>query len=393
MQTGALLDPHSLLDIQLANMILLGFLDSNSSALSSAILDSVSTQQAIANLLEVFPVTPRQNCEGLDTCHHAQATLRNDLALKLFEVYFGAALCRGENTSGLIIMKSFVHRTARTLDQSACEFSVFDRKAHQGQTALNLMPGPKSSKVNRDWRSRLTESFEKNALASHDKMMKNIEEVCYDLERRCYDVEGPLRLAEEERDKRIMETEELQRQTEHLEKELEQSAHVLSDLKQENFSLVENAESTSAKMQGLSMSLDAAKHELEVQSELIENISQDKEIMRTRELELIAISTAKDDQIEELQEDVHRFQSENERLTHALSSTSNDQASSLQKATALQRELSELKERFEESSLICARKEDEIQRLLADGEEIRMEMGALKAMVRYDAENSLETIG
>ncbi|KAJ5220074.1 hypothetical protein N7468_009278 [Penicillium chermesinum] len=378
-QNDALPDRNSLSDLHLSGMILSGLQNSKSPVLSSAILDSVSTQQTIANILEAFPIVSSQaQCEGLETCHIAKVELQNKILLTLFEIYFAAVLTRSGDDQGVIMMKAFVDRSASSLSNGICRFSVSCQSSLRGQASLNSLPNLPSSQVPRDWRTCITESFKQNAQESHQTLMEKIEEVCYDLERRCYEVEAPLRLAEAECDRKILETEVLLRQKEQLEKKLEEAAQVLSDLRQEVNDQEENTESMSGQIKQLSMSLNAARSQLEAQSNHSEEIiRQEKEQARTRELDLIAISTEKDDQIEDLQEEVHRLHSEKAQVQQALDNAAKEQAIL---STTLRHEVAELKEQLEKSSRVSARKEDEIKRHQADAEDMRMEMETMKTM-------------
>lgn len=383
MQNGAVPDRNSLSDLKLAKMILLGFQSSNSQYLSSAILDSVSTKQSIADLLEGFPAVASQTqCEGLNICHHTTNAMKNEVLSALFDTYFAAELSRGGNDQGVIIMKSFVHRSAKLLTGGTCQFSESRAMDFQSRGSLQISPGATSSENSRDWRSCLTDSMRQSAQISHENMMRKVEEVCFDLERRCYDVEGPLRSAEEQRDLKTLETEEIHRQKLELEEKLQQSDQMIANMKQEMADMEENRESTSGREQALSLSLESVRHELDTQKQSAEKaIQQEKEEARTRELDLIAASTAKDENIEELQEEVHRLQSENDRMIQALDNASVEQAASMEMSATLRQEISDFREKFEENIILCAQKEDEVKRLLADSEDIRMELSTAKAMV------------
>jgi FtsZ-binding cell division protein ZapB len=207
------------------------------------------------------------------------------LVLNLFDFHSAAALAQngGDNTITKTI-KSFVDRVVRSLPGSKCGFSTASPKdfrvtlAVQDRHDFSTANGP-----NPNWRSGLTEVFMQNAQASHDCMIKKVEDICSDLEQRCYNVEGPLRAVEEERDSAIHEAEKLKQHNEGLEVRLQESSNTVSVLRHELSCLEEHTESASARAEELSASLDSARHDLQEQHQAFEERMRAEMVKRAAE--------------------------------------------------------------------------------------------------------------
>ncbi|KAJ5930443.1 hypothetical protein N7466_005936 [Penicillium verhagenii] len=383
-QEGDLPGRNLLSDLHLASLILAGFQAAQSPALVDALLESISTRDSILNLLSSFPAKLNATqCQGLEVCICAKIGMQNRVLINLFEIYFSAALARGGNQKEILIMKSFINHSEKSLMGEGCSLSTSHLKDFRYSVSLRKQQDFSSTDYpNRDWRSGVTDTLMQNAQNTQDNVSKKIEDVCVDLERRCYEVEGPLRLAEEERDRQILESEQLKRQNKDLEKQLENSASGISDLQQNLARLEEYAAKACANVEELSVALESARQELEEQRRLsAQTIHLEQEKARDRELDLLATSTAKDDQLEEQQEKLDCLQSENQQMLQALESYSTEQVTSNEKFTSLLAELSQTKDMFEANKVLCSEKEDEIQRLLVESEHAQMEMENMKAMI------------
>jgi predicted nuclease with TOPRIM domain len=95
----------------------------------------------------------------------------------------------------------------------------------------------------------------------------------------------------------------------------------------------------------------------------------------------MATSTEKDDQLEELQEKLHRLQSDNEKMRQSLDAGMQEKAYSSETVASLQRDVEEHKEGLEQHRNLCFEKEGEIQRLLAANKDLQMESENMKTMV------------
>ena len=374
----------SLASLHVAALFLSAFQSTGSKPIISSLLNSVSTKDAIASLFAKFPVVPSQDeCCGSEVCYCAYAALKNKILLSLFEIYFAAALSQNGNTTDVMLMKSFVDRATKSFAEKGCGFSIVDSKEFREPLLLRSTQDFSSTHPpTRDWRSGVTEAFMQNAQLSHDNMMKKIGDICSDMERRCYDVEGPLRSAEQERDHHIAEKEQLKHQSEDLQRKLEQSSHTISCLQHDLSRMGENAENASCRVQELTATLESTHQELQEQRCISEDtLSMERKSARSRELDLIAMATEKDDQFEELQEKTDRLRSENEEMRKALDAASKEMNTSSETSASLRNELAQIKSLLEKTKVICEQKEDEVKRLLADNEDLRVELGTVKATV------------
>lgn len=311
--------------------------------------------------------------------------MKNKVLVNLFDLYFAAVLSKDGETADFMLMKSFVDRAVDSLTYVNCSFSTSNAKDFR--SSLSICKGQDFTSTQlpvRDWRLGMTDLFTQNANTSRGTMMKKIEDICFDLERRCYDIEGPLRCAEEERDRSTSEAEQLKLHNGELERQLEHSSHTVFDLQQELSRLEDQAESACSRVDELAASLAGAREELDQQRrQSEETLQNERKTTRSRELDFMASSTGKDDLIEELQENLRQLQSDNEQMRQNLDTVSDDQNGLLEAAKALQQELAEAKTSLETNKLLCSEKEDEVQRLLADSEDMRLELANMKNTVRW----------
>lgn len=376
--------PGSMCSLHVAELLLSNFQSAQFQLITSCLLNSASTKETMASLLGRFPTVQNQtHCQGCEVCYCAYGTLKNKIFLSLFEIYFSSALSQHRDNTDILVMKSFVGRVTPSLTQKNCLFFTSDRQSFQQSLFVRDRRDFASANLPaRDWRPGVAEKLAQNARTSHDTMMKLLGDVCLDLERRCYDVEGPLRSVEAERDQHALGAEQLRHQKEELERQLGQSATSVSALQQDLTRLEEHAEGACARAEELSASLDATRQEFQDQRRLSEQtLHVEREAARTRELDLIAMSTAKDDQLEELQDELRRLQSENELMRQKLDLSSKDKAASSETTASLRSELEEVKGHLASARDMCSQKENEVKRLLTDKEDMRMEMGTMKTKV------------
>ena len=374
---------NTLSDLYLAELILSGFHSVKSTLVVSALLDSISTKDTMLSLIDMFPAQSTQvQCNGADTCQCEKVTLQNRVLISLFELYFAAALSRNGNDKDTQALKRFVNSAASSITRSNCKFL----------TACNKKPYPRISGYNRksvsaeplssNWRSVLAGEFMELAQITQDSMMRKIEVVCADLDRRCRNVETPLRAAEEERDKHISEVNSLKCQNEELARQLQVSLQDISQMQQEVTRVEERAERSTSREDELTASLNSAQEELRHQQRHFDvALQREREDARTRELDLIATSTEKDDQLEELQDQVHHLQAENHEMQEAISAAATEQASSCSALSCMGKELSETRKALETTKALCSQKEDKIRCLLAEKEDEQKELGIMKTRV------------
>lgn len=372
--------------LHVSGLLLSGFQSAESQSVVSSLLRSASTKDTIARVLGSFPIEQKSSiCQGSEVCNCAYSSMKNKIFLRLFEIYFAAALSHNGSDTDILVMKSLVGRVTTTFTQHECPFSISDTKDFRGSLSVRDRRDFTSTEYpTRDWRSGVAETFRQNAQTSHDNMMKVIGDVCFELERRCYDVEGPLRAVESERDRNALEAEQMRRQNEELESQLRESSDTISALQQDLARLEEQTESAYARVEELSTSLDSARQETQEQRRLFQKtLHVEREAARTRELDLIATSTAKDDQLEELQGELRGLRSENEQMRLGLDEASKEKATSSNSFACLQNELADVKALLETAKATCSQKEDEVKRLLTDKEDMRMELGTLNQMVWF----------
>ncbi|KAF4247038.1 hypothetical protein CNMCM8980_007847 [Aspergillus fumigatiaffinis] len=226
---------------------------------------------------------------------------------------------------------------------------------------------------------RLVKANAVSSRMTHDNLIRKMEEVCFDLEQRCTTIEAPLRAVEDERDQIAVQAEQLQQQKSELELQLQQASSTVSELQQEISHLEKHARSTSARVEELSASLDTARRELEDQRRNSqETTNSEREKARTRELDLLASITEKDDQIEELQEETRNLQEDNDALRQTLDTVSKDKGTALEHTTALKQDIVRLEQCVEHGELLLAKKDEEISRLQADQGHMNSNMEALQ---------------
>ena len=344
-------------------------------------------RESINELIESFPRQPHQSqCEQSSTCHAAVSTAENNLLVDLFDLYSRASMLQNMNGENKLqtetnIISKFMAQVKNGMRESKCGFTPaepFD--VRDSLSYLNIRDV--SSNPRRNWRADVSETIMLGARASHDDLMKKVEEVCRDLEHRCHDTEAPLRVIEEERDKAIFEAGQLRRQTSELEDQVQQAFGTITDLQQNTFNLEDHAEAATARVEELSAGLDAARKELEDQRRSFDESRQsERENARTKELGLMATLTARDDQLEELQMENHEQKTENEELRKTLDSVSKENGATLENAASLRKEISRIEGLLETSQQLTVERDGEIERLLAEKGHIDLEMVDIRKKV------------
>ncbi|KAJ5372625.1 hypothetical protein N7517_004631 [Penicillium concentricum] len=336
-------------------------------------------REALGEMVEYFPRQPSESqCSGGAWCGSELYTKQNKLFLSLLKLYNMVSAQNGSD----ILMKSFMGRVEQSMPSLECAFSTTTPKAFRGSLALRDRHDISSSQINRDWRSGVTELFMQNAQTSHDSMMRKIEDMCFDLESRCHDVEGPLRAAEEERDRYASENEQLKTQNTELETKSGGLSECFVEAGHENTRLEQLLQGQCAYTDELTMSLESAREELQQQQRSSEKaLLVEKEKARSKELEMMATLTEKDDQLEELQQEMCSLQMKNEQMRQSLDQVSSEKATLSELSSSLKQELASATETLKQTRLLADEKEDEVKRLLAQEEELRKQLGSMEATV------------
>lgn len=374
-----------MINLHVSGLLLSRFKADISQRMIQSLLNSPSTMQTIASLFGKFPAAPHQSqCQGSQVCHCAYHSLQNKVLLDLFEIYFAAALSNSGDTTDVFIMKSFVERVTNSLDSHRCTFAQSETCTYRKSFDLrNRQAFTAKRQPIRDWRAAITELHVQNAETYHSTIIKKVEDICFDLERRCYDIEAPVRSAEEERDKQKSEAEQLRRQNQNLTRQLNNSTQAISTLQQDLARLEEHAGSASARAEELSESLEVARQELRNQQHRSDDeLQEEQERARSRELELIASCTEKDDRLEELQETLRQLELRNEHLQEVVETSSRERATSAETTAALRQEIAEVKELLEANKTLCCQKEKEVKRLLAGNTDLQIELENVQNTVR-----------
>ncbi|KAL1851940.1 hypothetical protein Plec18170_006243 [Paecilomyces lecythidis] len=234
-----------------------------------------------------------------------------------------------------------------------------------------------------DWRTKIGQALIENAYSSHETVIHKIEEICRDMEYRCHNAEAPLRDVTDQRDQLASEVEALKRHNRELEIRVEQSSHATHTLQQEMAHLEEEAKKTSARSKDLETQLAAAQKELEDEKrDSQEYAASEREKARSKELDLIASLTEKEDQVEELQNELHDKSLENGRLRETVETVIENNTSGCELIASLRQEIGELQQTLRNKTSDNDRMDSEIREFSSHKERLQSE--------RDDLQNKLE---
>ncbi|KAF7156422.1 hypothetical protein CNMCM5623_010092 [Aspergillus felis] len=356
--------------IELSRSVLLGLQSVEPRILSSAMpaYDLREISHTLNELVGIFPKKPNHSqCRGANLCYASTSNSANELLFDLivFTSHMSVLATMGSGTnnpSGTSNLANCLLKAKELIPKNKCSFSGFEPWDLRVKSPLTGLP--KRGPISRDdWKAGIAETLMLSSRMTHDNLIRKIEEVCFDLEQRCTTIEAPLRAVEEERDQIAVQAEQLQQQKSELELQLQQASSTISELQQEISHLEKHALSTSARVEELSASLDTARRELEDhRRNSQETTNSEREKARTRELDLLATITEKDDQIEELQLETRNLQEDNDALRQTLDTVSKEKGTVLEHATALKQDV----------------KDEEISRLQADQGHMNSNTEALK---------------
>lgn len=389
LKTAFSTDGSAIFTANLARLFLSGLRKLDVQPLGSKARDLASSlgRETVLKLLEHFPRRPpHPQCDGSIACHTELAASENKLLMDLLD--FCSLSPSLDNNAfgapGTNCLAVFMAQVQRNLPGGKCVFTAAKPLNFRHSFLLPDRQQNPSIYPRRDWKAGIAETVTSNAHNLHENMMKQVQEICWDLEHRCYDTEAPLRAVEEERDMFYFETEDLKRQKTELEDRIQQSSSAISSLQHRTTSLEKHAESVSAHAEDLSTKLEAVQNELEEQRRYSEEMThRENEKARTKELDLIATLTEKEDQLEELQGEIHEQRVENEEVRKALDSVSKEKAVSLENAISLRQEIAKLEDTIESNKRSATEKGEEIQQLLADKQRARVEFEALENEVSF----------
>ncbi|KAJ5357534.1 hypothetical protein N7541_004692 [Penicillium brevicompactum] len=401
---------QSLATLRLAHLVLAGLRELDLEATGFNLNSSINPlRQAVGETIEHFPRTPSESqCSNSAICTSQLCMMQNRLFLSLMALYNTFSL---KKNGGDIMMESFLFKVEDSLPDVRCGFSTTSPASHGGSFSLPETSRSSSTRIDRNWRAGITNVFMQNAQTHHDNMMRKIEETCFDLERRCEDVEGPLRIVEEERDRYALEAQHLRERTEELIKELKEksdevdaarrtSSEHLTEFGHEHTRLEQLLQEQYSHRDDLMRSIETLRFDLQEQQNRSENaIVSERDKNRSKELELMATITAKDDQVEELQEELVKMRSMYEQTCQTLAQASEENSNARETSGSLELELAGATQSLERFKLmnaenedrisdlvgLTAQKDDQISLLLAREQDLRKELGSLETSVEQQA--------
>ncbi|KAL4924880.1 uncharacterized protein BDV17DRAFT_201212 [Aspergillus undulatus] len=347
--------------LKISQLVLQGLQSSNLRLASTV---SERHGKTINKLLSNFPRQPSGlGCLGTTICYDSVLKLENDLLSDLFTFWVGLTLPEMPNPSGLTTLATFMNRSKLLLSGSKCASS--QNKPLQLRAEVSYLKDRHESDVTRnDWRAGVRDVVTTNSMKMNDSIMQKVEDICYDLEQRCGSIEAPLRLAEEQRDSYRLEAEQLKEQVHNLEYQLQQASNTITGLREEMSQLATHASSATDRVEELSANLAQARHEIEeLRRTSQDTLSTEKELSRTRELDIIATLTERDERIDELQEAIKCQTEANEQLRAELASVSEQKDNSLEELSATKHEISALKAEQEQNRESNAQKDRKIEHL------------------------------
>ena len=264
-----------------------------------------------------FPMEPRQpHCEGSEVCHHAYLSAQNVLLVEFLALSFTAALLATrpdhdpDHSDALSRFPSYMTQiNDRTSHRDPCSFVQRSRWQRSDPSTLQMaMEIGFGNSPNQDWKSKVANALIQDACVSHESIIKRVEETCQCLEHRYDQFEGPLRAMMDERDRWAVQVEERNRK---LEVQREKASQLIAILNRKVTGLDNKARSVSAHAKDLTVRLSTKEKELD---ELQGHANSERENARTRELDLMAMVTEREEQLDEAREVWQETSCENEKL-------------------------------------------------------------------------------
>ncbi|RAK96539.1 uncharacterized protein BO80DRAFT_391490 [Aspergillus ibericus CBS 121593] len=348
-------------------------------------------KQVIWQVMENFPRQPSSSpCNSSHTCTALRSQMENELIYDFSSFYVHASLLRDmtQNSSTEIsTVQMFMARYKQLLLVPKCPFAEIEpARPTKTLPPLDVREGSPGLGSRPDWRSAITETLMLNARRSNDNLLHKIGEVCYDLEQRCDSIEAPLRAVEQERNAAILEAQQAKEQNSTLESQLQQASDTIAGLRLEISRLETHAEAASIRAEELSATLDAARRDLENQKrESQDTVVNEREKARSRELDLVASITKRDDQLEALQEEITDQKTENMAIRNALDKISKEKSSLLEQTASLNQDVVGLEEKLERCQMLLARKDEDMQKILSDKDDKEREVEALRTKLDEEA--------
>lgn len=185
--------------------------------------------------------------------------------------------------------------------QDTCQIGLSYRVDRVGQLSLfEAASSPALATASRHWKARLADELCRDATHRHDTVVRIVGEVCRDLEARCEVTEQPL-VEERARSthlRRRLETSE--KKLAEVEIQQQERALILTGMETEKNSLVAQVQVAEQRLRDLSGELDKVHQKFDRAKQEIKHAAEaNQETAKQRELEQLAILTAKDEIIED----------------------------------------------------------------------------------------------
>ncbi|KAL4821036.1 hypothetical protein BDW67DRAFT_76673 [Aspergillus spinulosporus] len=359
----------SLVKLQISKLVLQGL---RFPKLQPAGIVSEQHCNTINGLMKDFPRQQpfASKCDGAIVCYSSALRLESDLLCDLLAFWAETTLPRNTEepsySSGTAMLISFLSRSTLLLPELQCATSQIEpletRSAIPTLKIRKTVDAPRNN-----WRNDMRDVMMTNSKMLNDSIMQKIEDICYDLEQRCDSIEAPLKVAEEERTKYYLEAEQLKKQNRGLQTQLQQATSTNAELREEMSRLALHADSAADRVDELSASLAQARHELEeLQRTSQDALCNQRESFKTRELDLVASLTEKEERLDELQEEIKCQMVANGELRENLAEASRVKESLVEEIAAVKAEVSTLQTKLEENKVSLTQKDERIKELAVE---------------------------
>ncbi|OJK00732.1 hypothetical protein ASPACDRAFT_117135 [Aspergillus aculeatus ATCC 16872] len=365
-------NPSDLQSLEIARSLVTGLQNADAKLFATCISETILREcsKSMSRPLESFPRAPSStHCHESSICYDLHSQLQNELVCDLFACNLYASLSHKSDASGLYpaevgTLRLFTEKSKQFLCRRRCtipEIKPNDRvRIVSPLRSHGDLPSSRSN-----WREALTETLMLNSRTSQETMIRAIENICYDLEQRCGNVEAPLRAVERERDEYSLEAEKLREQNVELQSQLVKCSGTIDDLHQDFFRLEHQSEAASMRAEELTANLKALQKEFaDHRRESQETVTCEREQARTRELDLVASITEKDDLLEALQEEVTKQKQAYDDLRNVLAEVSKDKATCLEQVASLEQEAAGVRQSLQHFQTLVVDKEEEAKRIL-----------------------------
>ncbi|KAL4773675.1 hypothetical protein BDW60DRAFT_19971 [Aspergillus nidulans var. acristatus] len=362
-------DMASLAKLQISKLVLQGLRFPN---LQPAGIVSEQHCNAINDLMKGFPRQQpfASKCDGAIICYSSALRLENDLLCDLLAFWAEATLPQNTEepsfSPGTAMLINILSRSKLLLPELKCATSqIKPLETRSANPTLEIREAADTPRNN--WRNNMRDVMMANTKMLNDSIMQKVEDICYDLEQRCGNIEAPLKVAEEERTKYYLEAEQLKEQNRRLQDQLQQATSTNAELREEMSRLAGHAGSATDRVNELSTSLAQARHELEeLQRTSQDALSIQRELFKTRELDLVASLTEREERLDELQEEIKCQTVASGELRVNLAEASKVRESLIGEIAAFKAEVSSLQTKIEENKVSLTQKDERIKQLVVE---------------------------